>query len=176
MAVVPQCPIFPPEGRLSVKDGNVYSSECTSLLKSGISFSGISFSFFKLSHLPDDVLYQFHLDMAESWFLTQCYTTYFLVGTYAVPIWDQCTTISGATGTPVLDFGYAWYSMDCNLPLGSHLSVYWSRPCDRTELVKPCHWPRYQCFWILSWEWNIFAWPAENCVKFCLGPATIVKQ
>ena len=103
-SIVPKRPTFSPAGWLSVKDCKVYSSECTLILKS---VSAISFSFFKLSHPFDDVLHQFHLDVADSWLLVKGFNTFFGSNRRS-PYLVQ--------GTPVLDFGYAWYSMDCNLP------------------------------------------------------------
>ena len=62
-------------------------------------------------------------------------------------IWDQCTTISGATGTPILDLGTLDFAGIATFhhPLDVHptdpkcgcLTLVIGR-----ELVKPCHWLR----------------------------------
>ena len=68
-----------------------------------------------------------------------CFFVFFLVATIGVP--HHTTICYVAFGTPVLYFGYTWFSMDCNLPLdtnpncGCLNSVIWR------ELVKLCHWP-----------------------------------
>ena len=41
---------------------------------------------------------------------------------------DQYTTTSGATCTPALDIRRTWFSMDYNIPLDGHPSMYGTLP------------------------------------------------
>ena len=63
--------------------------------------------------------------------------------------WDKLNTISEATGTPTLDFGPTWFSMDCNLPLDDHRSLYQPNlgclhSVIEREMVKPYHWQGFK--------------------------------